>query len=154
MILTLTRTDGTQTWSPIRPGLEMHDLAHYAAEEILGWQEGFFGLVNLGYTTEDFELPRDQRPEPLLPKNLPVQSIQGEHLVNLLQVDYLNAGFGEPFTTMFRRVLEEKDLPYPDEVTEERVIEIKTRLQELMYQYSTLEEGQSLELIFSPVVRK
>ncbi|HAP64467.1 MAG TPA: hypothetical protein DCR93_34955, partial [Cytophagales bacterium] len=71
-----------------------------------------------------------------------------------LQVDYLNAGFGEPFTTMFRRVLEEKDLPYPDEVTEERVIEIKTRLQELMYQYSTLEEGQSLELIFSPVVRK
>ncbi|HAP64466.1 MAG TPA: hypothetical protein DCR93_34950, partial [Cytophagales bacterium] len=69
MILTLTRTDGTQTWSPIRPGLEMHDLAHNAAEEILGWQEGFFGLVNLGYTTEDFELPRDQRPEPLLPKN-------------------------------------------------------------------------------------
>ncbi|MEO0573450.1 MAG: hypothetical protein AAF039_17240 [Bacteroidota bacterium] len=82
--LTCVRIDGPTTWIKLYPGIEAHDLAHYAVETALEFQDAFYGMVAKGSNMEDFELPRDIRPETVLPQNLSEEALITEHLVNLI----------------------------------------------------------------------
>ena len=44
------RRNGTFTQSAVGASLPYHDLAHYVVERELHLEQGFFGLINEGYT--------------------------------------------------------------------------------------------------------
>ncbi|WP_092979785.1 hypothetical protein [Robiginitalea myxolifaciens] len=146
-ILRCERPDGSITFSRMQHAMAFHDLAHYAVEMELGFSQAFYGLLAEGYAIEDFELPRDKRPEALIPANLPEESLQTEHLVNLLQVHAI-----QDSTTDIRKqlaeILAENELSYPKNLSPERLASIQERLQELLENWKRLQVGQSLELSF------
>ena len=58
-VLSITRSNGTTSWCKLQPGLEDHDLAHFAVESVMGYKKGFYGLIDGGIEVKDFELPKD-----------------------------------------------------------------------------------------------
>ena len=146
-ILHFKRTDGTTTWTKLRPGLEAHDLAHYVIETVLGYKNAFYGLINQGYEVGDFEVPRSQRPEALIPVNLPLEAIQSEYIVNQLQTEYLG-GYGQSpdFMETLAAALKEKALPFPSALTLDRLEEIRLQFHALLLQWHNLKEGEELAL--------
>lgn len=145
-VLHFKRTDGTATWTKLRPGLEAHDLAHYVIETVLGYKNAFYGLINQGYEVGDFELPREQRPEALIPANIPLEAIQTEYIVNQLQTEYLSYGQSPDFVETLAAALKEKALPFPSALTLERLEEIRMQFRTLLFQWHALNEGDELAL--------
>lgn len=146
-VLSCTREDGSVTWTSVRPGLELHDLAHYVLEKSLGWKDAFYGLLAKGYDISAFERPRDQRPIALLPKNLPQTSLIAEHIVNLLQVGFGNNNYD--FFEAVQSVLQDKGLPIPPEFNPELAQQVQLQLEELWSRWQRLPAAGSLELVFS-----
>ena len=148
-ILTCIRDDESVTWAKLHQGMEAHDLAHYAVEKVLGFDQAFFGLLNKGYEIGDFELPKDKRPSELQPINLHASALQTEHIVNLLTVEFFNTGVDGNFLETLRSILAENQLSYPDALTEDTLKEIRTMFTELLYRWGALGDGEVLELELS-----
>lgn len=59
--LTCTRRDGSTTWQrldgPTAQVFPAHDLTHFAVETVLGFRQGFFGLLADGWEIRDFAAP-------------------------------------------------------------------------------------------------
>ena len=91
-VLTITRSDGSSTWSKLYKGLETHDLAHYAVEKTLCFKHAFYSIIDNGFNISDFAAPRQQRPFAVRSENLHTEAIVTEHIVNLLEVEFLNSG--------------------------------------------------------------
>ncbi len=147
-VLTITRADGTSTWSKLHKGLETHDLAHFAVEKCLGFTKAFYGLINQGNRITDFELPRDQRPTAVTPENLDVEALVTEHIVNLLEIEHLNSGFNANFLTDLKIILDQNNLPFPNELNNDTLQSIKTMYQALVQQWLALTPDETLELNF------
>lgn len=145
-VLHFKRTDGTTTWTKLKPGLEAHDLAHYVIETVLGYKNAFYGLINQGYEVGDFELPREQRPEALIPANIPLEAIQTEYIVNQLQTEYLSYGQSPDFMETLAAALKEKALPFPSALTLDRLEEIRVQFRALLFQWHTLKAEDELAL--------
>lgn len=146
--LTCIREDGTKTWARLHAGLEDHDLAHYALESVMNWQEAFFGLVSQGYEIGDFEKKREERPEALIPANLPWQAKLSECIVGLLQVQRLNSGESRDFIQILEEILKERNLDYPPDLTKEKLQDIREMYHRLAGQWLALAPGESLQLEF------
>src|SRR5688500_10877816 len=52
--LTCVRADGSSTWQRSSDFFAHHDLIHYAVESVLGYREGFLGLVASGRDLDSF----------------------------------------------------------------------------------------------------
>lgn len=143
--LKIIRSDGSVSWTPIHPGLLDHDIAHYAVEQILQFNQAFYGLVGAGYEITDFELPKDQKPVGL--RQLPIQALQTEHLVNLLQVEHHNMGEPMDILAALEPIFQEAGLP-PMVDLENHLEEIRYRYHQLSRQWIALSPGSSLELAF------
>ena len=147
-VLTCIRKDGSITWVKIHPNFEVHDLAHYAVETILGFKKAFYGLIAEGFNIEDFELPRDQRPDALIPENLPREALQTEHMVNLLMTGLQKNTQDYEFTEQLNEILTQAGIPYPKLLTSDSLIKIKESLESLLSKWEAVEEGAMLELDF------
>lgn len=147
-ILNCIREDGSVTWAQIHPNFEAHDLAHYAVETVLGLDKAFYGLLSDGFNIEDFELPRNKRPEALVPANLPPESLQTEHLVNLLLTDLQSSEKHMDVITTLKDILTREGLPYPDGLNADTLTEIQKSLNDLLVKWDALAEGETLELTF------
>lgn len=145
-VLTLHRTDGSSTFTKIRPGLEVHDLAHYVVETVLEFKEAFYGLIDQGYTVPDFEKPRDQRPLALIPENLPKESLQTEFIVNQLQVELFNSGEQEEFLDLLEQAMSTRGLNIPANLTTDKLSIMREQLRSLVKQWRELNVGNTLEL--------
>ncbi|MEM6722399.1 MAG: hypothetical protein AAF598_00100 [Bacteroidota bacterium] len=146
-LMRCTRPNGTQTWTRVYPSLEFHELAHYVVETRLGFQESFYGFLAEGYHISDFELPRDQRPKALMPVNLPDEAIQTEHIVNLLHV-YFDRFEAQEFIQQLKEILEEQEIPYPEQLDTLRLQEIQLDMERLVEEWDSLDYGETLELEF------
>ncbi len=143
-ILVVTRADGTSTWMKLYPGMALHDLAHYAIETILDLEDAFYGLLAKGYSIQDFEAPVEQRPEELVPANLPAVSLQLEHLVNLLLTE-LQTGESIPdFTDMLDRILNSHELPPMEVLTEDKLAQIRAEILVLRTAWEALPQEEAL----------
>ena len=147
-ILHITRSDGSKTWSPIHPGLQDHDIAHYAVEKSLGFTNGFYGLVDKGVEISDFELPKDKKPPLVHPDTMPLEALQSEYIVNLLQTEIWNSGRIENFLEVLRISLNEKEITFPQQLTEEKLEEIRKLYHHYALEFSSMRGGESLTLIF------
>ena len=147
VILTIERTDGTTTWSKLRRGIEDHDLAHFAVEQHLEFDQAFYGLVDSGIDIADFASTDLEKKNNII-KNLPIESIQTEFIVNLLQTEYWNSKLDTSFLITLENILKEKNLPFPESLTEKKLSDIRKDYQSLVLKLKSLKEGESLELIF------
>ncbi len=149
--LTCVRPDGSTTWTKLHPGIEMHDFAHFVVETELGFPNAFYGIVAKGFDIGDFELPREQRPVALKPVNLPVEALQTEHIVNLLQTRFPNSNQDLDFITTLKNILTEKEIDFPKVLDQEKLNRINERLRDLLFKWNELENGGTLELEFDPL---
>ena len=142
------REDGSVSWTKLQPALEFHDLAHYVVETELGFTMAFYGLLSKGYSIEDFELPREQRPFALVPANLPLQALQTEHIVNLLQTMDESIYSNEEILVELHRILSQNDLAYPEHLDAKIMASIRFRIKGLVHKWNGLQAGEKLELEF------
>ena len=147
-ILSCVRDDGSVSWTKLHPNIEIHDLAHYVVETELGFQRAFYGLVNSGFDIQDFELAIEDRPKELVPKNLPVEALQTEHLVNLIQVHFQNNIAPDDFVSMLETILSDAGLPMIKGLTTLKVQGLIEKIHVLYQNWTQLADNESLELIF------
>lgn len=147
-ILTCIRGDGSNTWTKLHQGLEIHDIAHFVVETELSFKDAFYGTVAKGININDYELPTKQRPKEVIPTNLSLHALQTEHIVNLLQIHYLNTQNDFNFIETLKDIFNKHDMKFPPELTEEKFEIIKNHLISLMQQWESLNEGEELELYF------
>ncbi|MEO0734546.1 MAG: hypothetical protein AAFZ52_17045 [Bacteroidota bacterium] len=145
-IFTVLRADGTTTWMVLYPGTEAHDLAHYMVESVLELDNAFFGLLAQGHDISDFELPPDQRPDALRPVNLPQESLQVEHLVNLLLTELSDQQLLTDFQEQLRQILVAADLPELLILTSAKLAEIRVGLRSILTEWRAVVVGETLEL--------
>lgn len=147
--MTCTRDDGTQTWTHLHPGIEDHDLAHFALESEMGWENAFFGLVAQGYQVGDFELPREKRPSALIPANLSSEAKLAECIVGLMQVQRMNSGTPEEFLTTLGDIIEERNLHLPPRLNSEKMEQVWRKYLDLLQQWRVLSPGEAMYLEFT-----
>ena len=147
-VLTCTRLDNTTTYIKLYPNLEIHDIAHFVVETHLQYQNAFYGLLAQGYNIQDFELPKGKRPEDLIPNNLSAEALITEHIVNLLQVEYINAKEDIDFIKFLTEILKENQLPFPDKLTEELLNSIRKELFKQMHLWNTICFEDNFQLVF------
>ena len=149
-ILSIVRSDGSETWSAIHRGLDGHDLIHYVLEKKLNLRDAFFGLIDKGYEISDFELPRDQRPHELIPAHMPLQARQAEHIVGLLQTNLQMKLSESELHSMIHDILTQKGLPMIEKLSPMELSDIQGQIHEYMELWQSLSEGDELDLeIFS-----
>lgn len=144
--LHITRSDGSQDWSYIHPGLQDHDIAHYAAETVLGMKNGFYGIIEQGASIADFELPKDQKGPLVHPDSMHIEAIQSEYLVNQLQTEIWSSGQMEDFLDVFQKTLADNNIPYPQSLNEESLEEIRKVYHHHALAFHSMEEGEVLSL--------
>lgn len=150
--LTCIRTDGSMTWTIVHPGMEIHDFAHFVVETELGFTDAFYGIIAKGFDIEAFELPREQRPEALIPANLPVRAHQTEHIVNLLQINFSNTDEPLDVISTLRNILTAQNIDFPEALNQERLDQINKRLKALLLEWKALKRGETLEIVFDTTV--
>lgn len=104
----LQRFDGSEVFIQYKPGLVFHDLAHFAIESTLSIRAGFFWLVNQGLTSEDFELPKDQRPTLLTEAMKNPDHVAIEFITNQLMIEATNSGPMEDFIELLQEGMAER----------------------------------------------
>lgn len=144
--LTCLRRDGSRTWTKLRPNFEAHDFIHFVVEKSLGLENAFYGLVEKGTDITAFELPREKRPDSLLPKNFPIESIVAEHIVNLCQIDFFAPEALPDFIPQLKNILSENGLPFPGNLDEHRLMEMRRDFNVLWGKWTKLPAGESIEL--------
>ncbi len=142
-ILTITRSDGSKTWSKLHRGIEDHDLAHFAVEETLHIRRGFYGIINSGVDIHDFE-DKESRPD------INEEALQVEYFVNLLQTEYWNAGEQLDILKMLRDILTATGLPMIANLSAETLVEIRKIYHEQILKLKLLQPGQKLHFTFHP----
>ncbi|MEO1485573.1 MAG: hypothetical protein AAFU57_07500 [Bacteroidota bacterium] len=147
-ILTCIRKDGSTSWAKLYPGMEAHDLAHYIVETILGFENAFYGMVAKGIDIADFEIPREQRPETVIPQNLPPESLVTEHLVNLLLVKWQSGEETLDLSMALKPILEEHKLPYPTQLNAITQQQIWQEFTTLLARWDQLPPGEIIEFDF------
>ena len=148
-VITITRNDKTSTWSKLHNGMETHDIAHFAVESVLNFQHAFYGIINMGYSIQDFVLPRDQRPFEVRPENLHHEALITEHIVNLLETETLNSK-SENFIETLRTILSENELLFPEHLSQEKLDEIRALYLKLCNKWWSLNDGDELQINFTP----
>ena len=143
--LTIFREDGTSTWAGIHPGLETHDLAHFAVEQTLKMKEAFFGLISEGFEITDFELPNDQKPGRLM--KLPFEALQSEHLVNLIQTEKQQKDKRIDLIIYLESIFETNGLPFIPELSK-LLPQIRVLYHKLSEDWLSTKPKETLELMF------
>jgi hypothetical protein len=142
-ILTCVRDDGTSTWAKVQDYFPLHDMTHFVVETTLGIPNAFYSLVRDGWDIPEFAVKGNA-------VRIPPQANLVEALVGRLQRELMP---GTEFTTEsyneeVEAVLEGIGNPERRRVTDAELIEMRTRLRELMSRWRALEPGGSIELSF------
>lgn len=144
--INITRSDGTSTGSKTNHIGVIHDLCHYAVEQTMGFKNAFFGLIDSGYDIDDFEKPRYNRPEELIPENLPVEAKQAEHMAGLFQLSLIDPGVLLYFKDNLKMALDIHEIPFPDHLDDSLILTIANQLHGLIEQWNNLETNAKLTL--------
>jgi len=147
-VLNICRSDGSTTWSKLYKGMETHDLAHYVVEKTLQFSNAFYSIIDKGFDISDFKLPKDKRPKDLQPKHLHPEALITEHIVNLLETEFLNSGYNFNFITDLKQILEDNHLPFPEQLNSETLEIVRTQYHNLVNQWMCLKNNEELSVEF------
>lgn len=107
-VLRCTRQDGSVTWQkqPKQGAyFALHDLTHFAVESVLGYRQGFFGLIAAGWEIEDTTGKGSRG-------LLPAETIEVEKIVGLFQTEQASATVwtAEEFSAVSPRPLTDAEI--------------------------------------------
>lgn len=129
------RRNGTHTQSAVGTSLPHHDLAHYVVEQELHLGQGFFGLINDGYTI-------DQLGDPAIIRTLPAEALVAEVLTRNLQGLSNGAVAQQDFIAAV-----EAELPRaPKGLTDSVITHMLGTYVDLLQLWENVQEGAALEL--------
>lgn len=140
------RADGSSTWARLYPSFIGHDLAHYAVETVLQLKQSFFGLVQSGWNITEFE-DRHKTKE-----GLPLEAVQTEFMVNLLQTELAQGEYFGDFNAMLRSSCESKGVTPPPPISETQLLAIRESLHTNLIHWRRVKPGERLILVFRSVV--
>jgi hypothetical protein len=136
-----TRDDGSFTIVDLGPNLPYNDLAHYVVETELGLHGGFFGNVARGYS---FEQLGDKN----VILTLGPESLYAEVLAGALGSLATGACTVEQFPELIEGGLARFDYK-PNKPTPADATRYLRKLNDLLTHWTSLRDGESLELSFS-----
>ena len=146
-VLRCLRDDGSSTWqrnaNQQARFFPLHDLVHYAVETELGFSEGFFGLIAAGWNIDE-TTGKSARGA------LPTEALEVEHIVASFLVEWNSdsrwtaADFNEQAATFATT----RGLPLHRSVTDEQLVRVRERFNQLAARWRDLPEGDTLQLTF------
>lgn len=138
------RDNGTETWMPADDFFVRHDLSHYALEKILGYRTAFNGMLNNGMGIKDFE-DRTKRAQILVTD----EATYAENMANLFLGETVQGEFPD-FNAVQQETYAAMKTNYAAiTLPVEKIKAIRSYLRELLQQWDSLPEGNSLELTFN-----
>lgn len=147
IVMTISRNDGSMTWSKLRRGIEDHDLAHFAVEQHLNFTKSFYGMIEAGADIEDFE-NKEKQPE------IAVEAVQAEYLINLLQTEKWNNGTPLDVISTLSDTLRYRKIPLMTQLTDELLNEIRNDYNQYVIKLKQLNPGESFSLSHSFATEK
>lgn len=145
--LSCIRADGTTTWQRLEGGqarfFPHHDLTHYAVECVLGFREGFYGLVSSGWDLADFGSPWPRG-------RIPPQAGIAEMIVGFLDLERSSGekGSADDLNRMLAEYSAERGLSPERPLTEEDLAAVRATRAELFARWAAVERGKALEVVF------
>jgi hypothetical protein len=145
--LSCIRADGSTTWQRQEGGLARffphHDLTHYAVESVLGFREGFYGLVSAGWDLSDFGTPWPRG-------KIPPQANISEMVVGFFDLERRSGerGSAEDLNRQLAAYCTEKGLPLERQLTEEDLAAVRAVRADLFARWAAVERGNALEVVF------
>ena len=147
-VLKCIRDDGSSTWQRNENQqarfFPVHDLLHYAVETELGFAQGFFGLIAVGWNIDETtgKSPRGA---------LPNEALEVEHLVSSFTAEWnSDAGWSSAdFNEQAAKFAETKGLPAPRPLSDDELTRVRTCFNKLTARWRDLPAGQTLTLDFS-----
>lgn len=133
--LICTRRDGSFTQSAVGPSLPEHDLAHFVVESELRLDQGFFGLINEGYSIQ-------QLGDPAVIPTLPTGSMEAEVLTRTLQ----GLSNGAVAQSDFAASVEAELYRVPKGLTDAVISHMLQTYVTLLNSWENVAEGAALEL--------
>jgi hypothetical protein len=148
--LTCTRRDGSQTWQRQAGSLGLvfpaHDLTHYVVETVMGFREGFFGLLAAGWEISDFAAPFPRGP-------IPYEARATELLVGLMQMEqrhgreWTAADIREEAVRYAAAQKTNTKVSLP-EFTDDHLARIRAMRRDVFEKWAAIPPGEALELDF------
>jgi len=142
-VLSCRRKDGTVTWHHDSVFFLLHDLCHFAVETVLKFTGGFFGMLASGTDITEFDLPKEKRT-----MQLTAEAIFAEHLVNLLVIEYKQGRMDNLIEVFYCIHDEYIDSALLQQLSEDKLEEIRIKYAGLMKQWNILPVNQTLSLVF------
>jgi len=137
------RDNGTETWMHSDNFFVVHDLCHFALEKTLGYTTAFCGMLNSGISIQDFE-DRDTRNAMSISK----EAAYAENMANLFLMETRQGNF-DNIHAVIKDAHETVTKNYPAPVLSDAEVEnIRTYLRELLQQWTSLPEGNTMQLEF------
>ncbi|MGI8432294.1 MAG: hypothetical protein ACR2MW_08405 [Chthoniobacterales bacterium] len=156
-VLTAIRADGSSTLQrqlgPRGQFFPTHDLTHYAVETVLGYREGFFGLIAEGWEISDFAPPFPRG-------SIPSKAREVEIVVSLIDTGRPDAAGwtagefreqGELYVASRRAT--GKDPGDMAAVSDEDLDRIYALRGELLERWAATKAGETLDLVFGGPAR-
>jgi hypothetical protein len=138
--LTVIRSDGTRTWTPLKPGFgPLHDLAHFVIETELGLAGGFYGLLNQEHDITDFEEDADR-------SWINDEGRYAEAVVMTLQYVYHSVAEASRFNEMVAETCGTLSVPSGPAFSDEKIGALCRRYKALVERWRQLPPGDILEL--------
>jgi hypothetical protein len=141
--LACVREDGSSTWRRIQRGLAIHDLAHLAVESELGVGDGFFGLVEGGWSFEAFADAEERA-------RIPPAAIWVEFLVNAFLTEAMSGECldDEAFHAGIVQSSAKIGVPVPRKLEAGEIARVRASIVAFAARWRALEPGDTLELAF------
>ena len=151
-ILRCVRPNGSVTWQK-QDGkyagfFALRDLTHFAVESILGYRQGFFGLIVEGWDISDTTGKGSRGP-------LPPEALEVETLVGLLDQERGSSALWtiDEFNDAAALQASSVSRPMPRKLFLEELTQVKAKRAELFSKWFALLHGGVMELRFDSVVR-
>jgi hypothetical protein len=147
-VLRCVRRDGSATWQrhdgPRAAFFPFHDLTHLAVESVLGFRQGFFGLLANGWNLEDTGGKGTRG-------RLPGEAEVVEHVVGLF--DQGRAGAADPLSAaelneVLAGYVAQGRFAAARTVTDPELAAVRACIAELHHQWVGVPPGGTLELAF------
>jgi len=143
-VISCTRNDGSVTWMQLSSFFVIHDLCHFAVETTLGFHTSFFGLLAVGTTISEFDLPSDKRTVAISE-----EAIISEQLVNLLVIESKQGKF-ENFKETMQEILRLHTSTNSEwSISALELETIRYSFAALISQWDTLAINETMELNFN-----
>ena len=143
-LLRCTRRDGSVCWQKQRRHgvhFAFHDLTHFAVETVLGYRDGFFGLLAQGWEMEDTTGKGARGP-------LPPGALEVEALVGALDAERACGSLltADEFNEMAALQAANGGRPAPRCLTDAEIQAVRKRRSELFGDWQEVKDGSELVL--------